>query len=143
VRGRGTTPALTWCTLGRAAKLATAGDTVHVLAADYRETVRFYTSGTQAAPIRIVAAEPGVVVDAAGAGQALKLMDVSDVEISGLRVTGAIAQGVWVQGGARVRLVDLDASPAQPARRELLQARGRLPGRRHAERLLSGTRSQT
>jgi nitrous oxidase accessory protein NosD len=104
------TSALAWCTLGRAAKLAGPGDTVHVLAADYRETVRFYTSGTPAAPIRVVAAEPGVVVDAAGAGQALKLMDVSDVEISGLRVTGAIAQGIWVQGGARVRLVDLDVA---------------------------------
>jgi parallel beta helix pectate lyase-like protein len=102
-----TTPAVTWCTLGQAARSAAPGDTVNVLAADYRETVRFYTSGTPAAPIRFVAAEPGVVVDAAGAGQALKLMDVSDVEISGLRVTGASAQGIWVQGGTRVRLVDL------------------------------------
>jgi Right handed beta helix region len=103
-----TTSALTWCTLGRAAKVAAPGDTVHVLAAQYRETVRFYTSGTQAAPISVLAAEPGVVVDAAGAGQAIKLMDVSDVELSGLRVTGASAQGIWVQGGARVHLVDLD-----------------------------------
>ena len=104
------TPALTWCTLGRAAKLAAPGDTVHVLAADYRGTVSFYTSGTPAAPIRFVAAEPGVVADAAGAGQALKLMDVSDVQISGLRVTGAASQGIWVQGGARVRFTDLDVA---------------------------------
>ena len=66
------TPALTGCTHGRAAKLAAPGDTVHVLAADYRGTVSFYTSGTPAAPIRFVAAEPGVVADAAGAGQELK-----------------------------------------------------------------------
>jgi hypothetical protein len=104
-----TAPALTGCTLGRAAKLAVAGDTVHVLAANYRETVSFYTPGTPAAPIRVVAAEPGVVVDAAGAGQALKLMHVSDVEISGLRVTGAGAQGIWVQRGACVHLSDLDS----------------------------------
>jgi hypothetical protein len=102
------TPAETWCTLSRAAAQAGPGDTVHVLAASYRETVRFDTSGTPVAPIRVIAAEPGVIVDAGGAPQALKLMDVSDVQISGLRVTGGASQGIWAQGGARVRLEDLD-----------------------------------
>jgi hypothetical protein len=104
------TPDRTWCSLERAASQATAGDTVHVLAATYRESVRFGTSGTADAPIRFVAAEPGVVVDAAGATRALKLMDVSDVAISGFGVTGGLSQGIWVQGGARVRLTDLDVT---------------------------------
>lgn len=108
-----TTPERAWCTLGRATTVAGAGDTVRVLAATYRETVRFDRSGTAVAPIRLVAAQPGVVVDAGGAAQGLKLMDVSDVEIAGLRVTGGTAQGIWVQGGARVRLSQLvvDANP--------------------------------
>lgn len=37
-------------------------------------------------------------------------MDVSDVEVSGLRVSGATAQGIWVQGGARVHLSGLDVA---------------------------------
>ena len=133
--------------LGRAAKLAAPGDTVHVLAATYRGTVSFYTSGTPAAPIRVVAAEPGVVADAAGAGQALKFMDVSDVEVSGLRVTGATAQGIWVQGGgARAPL--RPRRRVQPRRRPLGEGRRR-PHRRseldHRERgagilELAGTR---
>ena len=102
------TSATTWCTLSRAAAQARPGDTVHVLAATYRGTVRFDTSGTLAAPIRVVAAEPGVIVDAGGASEALKLMDVSDVQVSGLRVTGGATQGIWVQGGARVGFEDLD-----------------------------------
>jgi len=99
-----------WCSLGHAARQAGPGDTVRVLAATYRETVRLGTSGTPALPIRITAAEPGVVVDAAGATMALKLMDVSDVEVSGLRVTGGTYQGIWVQGGARIRLDGLDVT---------------------------------
>jgi hypothetical protein len=102
------TAATTWCTLTRATAQARPGDTIHVVPATYRGTVRFDTSGTPAAPIRVVAADPGVIVDAAGAAQALKLMDVSDVQISGLRVTGGTAQGVWIQGGARVRLTEVD-----------------------------------
>ncbi len=107
LRSQVSTPAQTWCTLGRAASQAGPGDTVHALAATYRETVRFDRSGTPAAPIRFLAAEPGVVVDAAGAAQALKIMDVSDLEVSGLTVTGGAGQGVWVQGGSGVRLTAL------------------------------------
>jgi hypothetical protein len=103
------TSARTWCTLGRATAQARPGDTVHVLAATYGP-VRFDTSGTPAAPIRVVAAEPGVTIDAAGAPQAIKLMNVSDVQLSGLRVTGAASQGVYAQGGARVGLTGLDIS---------------------------------
>jgi Right handed beta helix region len=109
-RGAGevTTPARTWCTLGRATAAAGPGDTVHVLAGTYRESVRFDASGTPGAPIEVVAAQPGVVVDADGAAQALKFMNVSDVVVAGLRVTGGSAQGIWVQGGSRVRLSQLD-----------------------------------
>lgn len=100
------TASQTWCSLSRATSLARAGDTVHLRAGTYGPA-RFDASGTPTAPIRVVADEPGVTVDASGAAQALKLMDVSDVQISGLRVTGGTSQGIWVQGGARVRLTGL------------------------------------
>lgn len=103
-----TSAASPWCTLAHATTVAGPGDTVHVLAATYRGTVRFDRSGTSQAPISVVAAEPGVTVDAAGATMALKLMDVSDVRISGVRVTGGAAQGIWMQGGARVQLTGLE-----------------------------------
>jgi hypothetical protein len=104
------TPDRTWCSLSRAASQAAPGDTVHVLAATYRESVRFGNSGRPDAPIRFVAAEPGVVVDANGAAATLKLIDVSDVQVSGMRVTGGLTHGIWVEGGARIRLSDLDVA---------------------------------
>lgn len=103
-------PATPWCTLARAAREASAGDTVRVRAGTYRETVRPARSGTPAAPIRFVA-EAGVVLDAAGAGaggvaaaNAIKLIGVSDVTFDGFEVRGGVAQGVWIDGGARIAL---------------------------------------
>ncbi len=103
-------PGRPWCTLQRAATQARAGDVIRVAPATYRGTVRFDRSGTADAPIRIDAAAPGVILDANGAPQALKLMDVSDLVVSGLRVTGGTAQGIWVQGGERVRLTGVEVT---------------------------------
>jgi hypothetical protein len=99
-----------WCSLERAAAAAGPGDTVRVRAGVYRGRVRFERSGTPAAPIRVVAAEPGVVVDAAGASEALLFKFATDIEVAGLRVTGGVGQGIWVEGGARIALRDLDLS---------------------------------
>jgi len=110
-----TDPARPWCTLQRAATQASAGDVVRVAPATYRGTVRLDRSGTPDAPIRVEATAPGVTIDAAGAAQAIKLMDVSDIVLSGLRVTGGTAQAIWVQGGARVRLTDLEVTASAGA----------------------------
>jgi hypothetical protein len=110
-------PGRAWCTIGRAASQAQAGDTVVIAAGVYRERVRFSRSGSAVAPIRFVG-EPGVVVDGGGAVQTLLFKDVSDVELSGIRVTGGASEGVWVEGGARVALkgVDVSANPGSGVR---------------------------
>ncbi len=102
-----------WCTLARAATQAGPGDTVRVRAGVYRGRVRFERSGTAAAPIRFVAAEPGVVVDGAGASETLLFKYVNDVEVAGVRITGGATQAVWVEGGARIALrgVELAGNP--------------------------------
>jgi hypothetical protein len=105
-----TSSARPWCSLTRATAAAAPGDTVRVRAGTYRGRVRFERSGTPSAPIRVLAAEPGVVVDAAGASEALLFKYVTDVKVSGLRVTGGTSQGIWVEGGARIALSDLDLS---------------------------------
>jgi hypothetical protein len=99
-----------WCTVARATSQAVAGDTVRVAAGVYRGPVRFVQSGTPSAPIRLVAAEPGVVIDGGGAAEAILFKLVTDVEVSGVRVTGGATQGIWVEGGARVALRDVELS---------------------------------
>ena len=100
-------PASPWCTLVRAASQAVAGDVVRVRAAVYRGTVRPARSGTPSAPIRFVADEPNVVVDAVGAANALKLIGVSDVAFDGMDITGGTSQGVWIDATARIALTGL------------------------------------
>ncbi|HET6447634.1 MAG TPA: right-handed parallel beta-helix repeat-containing protein [Conexibacter sp.] len=100
-----------WCTLAPAAAQAHAGDTVHVLAATYQGTLRPLNSGTTSAPIRFVAAEPGVVLDAAGAANAVKLVGVSDIVLDGFAIRGGTSQGVWIDNAPRAALSDLDVGP--------------------------------
>jgi hypothetical protein len=95
-----------WCSLGRAAREAGAGDTVHVLPATYRETLRPARSGTPAAPLRFLAAS-GTTIDAAGAANAVSLIGRSDVVIDGFAVRGGSAQGIWIDSSARVSLTAL------------------------------------
>jgi hypothetical protein len=105
--GSATTP---WCTLAPAGTQARAGDAVHVLAGVYRGTLRPLSSGTASAPIRFLAAEPGVVLDAAGAANAVKLIGVSDVALDGMTVRGGSSQGVWIDSAPRAALSDLDVT---------------------------------
>jgi hypothetical protein len=100
-----------WCTLGPAGIQARPGDTVRILAATYRGTLRPLNSGTASAPIRFVAAEPGVVLDAAGAANAVKLIGVSDVALDGLSIRGGVSQGVWIDSAPRAVLTGLDIGP--------------------------------
>ncbi|MEA2229485.1 MAG: hypothetical protein QOF04_3115 [Solirubrobacteraceae bacterium] len=93
-----------FCSVQRAAAVAVPGDTVHIAPGRYRGTVRLARGGTPDAPIRLVADAPGVVLDAAGAANAVKLVGTGDVHLVGVRVTGGVNQGVWVEGADRVRL---------------------------------------
>ncbi|HEY4281369.1 MAG TPA: right-handed parallel beta-helix repeat-containing protein [Conexibacter sp.] len=96
-----------WCTLTRAAAQARGGDTVHVGAGVYRETLRPLSSGTPSAPVTFAAAAPGVVIDANGAANGVKMIGVNDIVLDGLEVRGASGQGVWLDATARVTLAGL------------------------------------
>jgi hypothetical protein len=105
-----TTP---WCSVARAGIAAQAGDTVHVRPARYVGTVRLSASGTSASPIRFIAGGPGVVLDGAGAASVVKVVSVSDVALVGMAVTGASAQGIWVDGARRITLDHLTVQANQ------------------------------
>jgi hypothetical protein len=110
---RVSSPATSWCTLAPAATRARAGDTVRILEGVYRGTLRPMNSGTATAPIRFTAAEPGVVLDAAGAANAVKLIGVSDIALEGMTIRGGAGQGVWVDNSPRATLtrVEVTANP--------------------------------
>jgi hypothetical protein len=115
------TLAAPWKTLGHAAALATAGDTVEIRAGTYAERVSFTRSGTAAAPIIFRAyADETPVLDGAtltvGTGwyPLLWLQGVSHVTIQGFELTGLrttlknrVPIGILVNGsGAGVGLLD-------------------------------------
>ena len=102
-----TSSATPWCTLAPAGAQAGAGDTVRILDGVYRGTLRPLNSGTTTAPIRFAAAEPGVVLDASGAANAVKLIGVSDVALDGMTIRGGASQGVWIENAPRTSLTRL------------------------------------
>lgn len=113
------TAAAPWCTLGHAASVAAAGDTVFLRAGTYTERVVFTRSGTSGAPI-VFRSHPGetAVLDgssltlAPGWAPFLWLQGVShvivrDIEIRnlGTAMKNAVPIGILVTGsGAGVRL---------------------------------------
>ena len=105
-----TSSATPWCTLSPAGTQAHAGDTVRILGGVYRGTLRPLNSGTSTAPIRFTAAAPGVVLDASGAANAVKLIGVSDIALDGMTIRGGSAQGVWIDNAARASLTNLEVS---------------------------------
>ena len=99
-----------WCSVVRAAVVAGVGDTVWIRPGTYVGTVRPTSSGTPDAPVRYVASEGGVTLDAGGASAAVKLVSVSDVVMEGVAITGASVQGVWAYGAQRILLDGLAVS---------------------------------
>jgi parallel beta-helix repeat protein len=99
-----------WCTLQAAARKARAGDTVKVMPGRYRGTVRPAASGSASAPIRFLAPSGGVTIDATGEGVGLKVVGVSWLSFQGFAVTGAAAQGVYVDSSSGVTFSRLKAS---------------------------------
>jgi hypothetical protein len=96
-----------WCSLQHAVGAVLPGDSVWVMPGRYRGTVRPTVSGSPSAPIRFLAASPGVTIDAAGAPVALKLIGVDRLSFQGFIVTGAAAQGVFVDNSGAATLTQL------------------------------------
>ena len=99
-----------WCTLQAAARGARAGDTVQVMPGRYRGTVRPAASGSASAPIRFLAPSGGVTIDAAGAAVGLQVVGVSWLSFQGFTITGAAAQGVYVDRSSDVTFAQLQAN---------------------------------
>jgi hypothetical protein len=93
-----------WCSVTRAASAAIAGDTVHIRPGTYTGTVSLSASGSPGSPIRFIAPDGDVTIDAGGAGAAVKIVSVDEVSFEGMTITGAAVQGVWVYDAERVGL---------------------------------------
>jgi parallel beta-helix repeat protein len=95
----GLTPDLPIQTIGHAAGLALAGDTVSVLAGTYPETVKPLNSGSAGNPVTFSAA-PGVTVTGesgnATNGGGFRLFNKSYIVIDGFNITGTADYGIYV-----------------------------------------------
>ena len=104
--GSGATTALPFCTIGKAASLVAAGDTVYALAGTYAETVSGTNSGSAGLPITYTAAT-GVTVSGNGlasGGNAFQLSGKSYIVVNGFTVTGTADYGIYVSGSNNITI---------------------------------------
>jgi parallel beta-helix repeat protein len=92
-----------FCTIGAAAAVATAGQTVQVASGTYSEVVRISRSGASGAPIAFTSA-PGASVTLTGATDGFALTGASWVTVNGFTITGTVSYGINVTGGSHVTL---------------------------------------
>ena len=102
----GLTPALAFCTIGKGAGLANAGDTVRVLAGTYAERVRPANQGSAGNPIIFSAASSSVTVtgDGTATGNAFRLFAKSYITVDGFTVTGTIQEGIYAQDSNHITI---------------------------------------
>jgi parallel beta-helix repeat protein len=103
----GQSSAAPFCTIGRAANIAVAGDTVRVLAGTYAETVKPNKNGSDGSPITYSAA-PGVIVTGetgnATNGGAFRLYAKSYIVIDGFTINGTADYGIIVTSSSQITL---------------------------------------
>ncbi len=121
--GTGLTPAEAFCTIGQAASIVAAGETVSVLAGTYAETVNGANSGSAGLPITYSAA-PGVTVTGNGlanGGDAFRMSGKSYIVVDGFTITGTADYGIYVFGSNNITLsnnqVSSSGSPASGSTR--------------------------
>jgi len=93
------TQTIPFCTIGKAAAVATAGTTVQVASGTYVENVTPANSGTAGAPITFTPA-PGASVTVSGQIHAFTVNAKSWITITDFNVTGTTQYGIYVKGGA-------------------------------------------
>ena len=95
----GTNPAAPFCTIGKGATEAMAGDTVLVLAGTYAETVNAVRSGTAGNPITF-SATPGVIVTGNGTatGSAFRVVAQNYIVIDGFTINNTKENGMYLSG---------------------------------------------
>jgi parallel beta-helix repeat protein len=87
-----------FCSIGRGADAASAGNTVRVLNGTYAETVKPQNSGSAGSPITFSAA-PGVTVTGKvdATGDAFRIISLNYITIDGFTVTGTADSGINVE----------------------------------------------
>ena len=122
--GAGTSSAQPFCTIGRGASVAAAGDTVQVLAGDYYETVNVPNSGSSGLPITYSAA-PGVTVYGNGSssgGGAFRISSESYIVVDGFTITDTADSGIYVSNSNNITIsnnhVSYSGNPASGSSRE-------------------------
>ena len=105
--------AVPFCTIGKAASLLTAGQTVRVLAGTYAETVNGANSGSAGNPITYSAA-PGVTVTGNGTatGNAFRMSSKSYIVIDGFTITDTVDYGIYASGSNHITISNNHVSSA-------------------------------
>jgi len=96
-----------FCTIGAAAAVVTAGQTVQVNSGTYDETVNVSTSGTSTEPISFEAAPantPTVTGSPNGSGYGFYMLSRSYVAVRGFTITGSRGDGILVKNSSNVTI---------------------------------------
>ncbi|MGY1615589.1 right-handed parallel beta-helix repeat-containing protein [Geodermatophilus sp. SYSU D00691] len=100
-----------FCTIGKGARTAVAGQTVEVAAGTYPEVVTVANSGTAGAPIVLTAAQ-GATVTVSGGANGFTLTGKSYVTVRGFTVTRTSGAGILVKTSSHVVIADNEVSLA-------------------------------
>jgi parallel beta-helix repeat protein len=92
-----------FCTISKAASVATAGQTVLVSSGTYQENVTPANSGMSGSPITFQAA-PGAAATITGATHGFTISSRSWIAISGFTVTGTTSSGIYLWNSANITL---------------------------------------
>jgi parallel beta-helix repeat protein len=92
-----------YCTIGAAAHVVGAGQTVQVAGGSYPEAVTVSTSGTSSAPIVFTAA-PGATVTLSGSANGFTVSGKSWVTVNGFTVTTTSTRGIYVSSSSNITI---------------------------------------
>jgi parallel beta-helix repeat protein len=108
-----------FCTIGRAASIAQAGDTVIVHGATYPETVTVPRSGAAGAPI-VFEAAAGEVATVTGGTYGFRLSGKQWITIRGFLITETDKHGIYASTGSNITITRNEVSGAgQPVSGEI------------------------
>ncbi|MEP6909080.1 MAG: PKD domain-containing protein [Actinomycetota bacterium] len=92
-----------YCTIGAAARVVGAGQTVQVAAGTYPEAVIVWASGTSSAPIVFTAA-PGATVTLSGQANGFSISGRSWITVNGFNVTTTSDRGIYLSGSSHITI---------------------------------------
>jgi len=95
------TSTIPFCTIGKGASVAVAGQTVQVASGTYAELVTVKNSGAAGSPIVLTAA-PGASVTVNGMANGFKVSGKTYVTVQGFMVSSTTSYGIYVTGSSNV-----------------------------------------